>query len=59
MMRRASIAAVAWHDAFGCVLTRWLGSSRADKYRENRTGHPVSRVTRSKHVGGGGPAADL
>eukprot|EP00966_Prymnesium_polylepis_P147281 3401925-Prymnesium_polylepis.1 len=25
MMRRASIAAVARHDAFGCVLTRWLG----------------------------------
>eukprot|EP00966_Prymnesium_polylepis_P012897 296971-Prymnesium_polylepis.1 len=39
-MRRASIAAVARHDALGCVLTRWLGSSRADD-RENRTGHPV------------------
>eukprot|EP00966_Prymnesium_polylepis_P162071 3745447-Prymnesium_polylepis.1 len=43
-MRRASIAAVARHDAFGCVLTRWLGSSRADDREnpwENRTGHPV------------------
>ena len=30
MMRRASIAAVERHDAFGCVLTRWLRYSRAD-----------------------------
>ena len=30
MMRRASIAADERHDAFGCVVTRWLGYSRAD-----------------------------
>ena len=36
MMRRASIAAVEGHDAFGCILTRWLRYSRADK-AGNRT----------------------
>ena len=36
MMRRASNAAVARHDAFGCVLTRWLGYSSAETAaREN------------------------
>ena len=69
MMRRASIAAVERHDAFGCVLTRWLRYSRADT-AGNRTAlagaffsfcacwtfflRSVSHVTHSKYVGGAG-----
>ena len=58
MMRRASFAADERHDAFGCVVTRWLGYSRADG-RDADTGlfflaYTFSHVTRSKHVGGAG-----
>ena len=38
MRRRASIAAVARHHAFGCVLTCWLGYSRADSQEPHCTG---------------------
>ena len=59
MMRRASIAADERHDAFGCVVTRWLGYSRADGREPHCPGvgcffwRTFSHVTRSKHVGGG------
>ena len=70
MMRRASIAADERHDAFGCVVTRWLGYSRADG-REPHCPGVVSRLCGLfflayflschplKTRGGGGPAADL
>ena len=63
MMRRASIAADERHDAFGCVVTRWLGYSRADGREPHCPGvvcvgcffwRTFSHVTRSKHVGGAG-----
>ena len=38
MKRYTSIAAVARHDAFGCVQTRWLGYSRGDGRERHCTG---------------------
>ena len=38
MRRRALTAAVARDDAFGCVLTCWLGYSRADSQEPHCTG---------------------
>ena len=38
MKRRALTAAVARDDAFGCVLTCWLGYSRADGRERHCTG---------------------
>ena len=68
MMRRASIAADERHDAFGCVVTRWLGYSRADGREPHCPGvvcvgcfflaYFLSCLP-LKTRGGGGPAADL
>ena len=44
MMRRASIAAVERHDAFGCVLTRWLRYSRADTAARDVPGTRTART---------------
>ena len=44
MKRYTSIAAVARHDAFGCVQTRWLGYSRGD----GREGH-CTGLTEGEH----------
>ena len=38
MKRYTSIAAVARHDAFGCLQTRWLGYSRGDGRERHCTG---------------------
>eukprot|EP00966_Prymnesium_polylepis_P309947 7161233-Prymnesium_polylepis.1 len=73
MMRRASITAVARHDAFGCVLTRCGWAIRAARRRAtaagNRTrpGFCAARLFLVfdlschplKKRGGGRPAADL